>query len=211
VRTLFPIQKITFSGNTRLTDEELRTAAGVHLRKSLVFISNKKISQQLLKSPWVKSVHMRKEFPDTLALTIRESEPFAILDKNDHLYLIDEDGKILEELRNNSIPFLPIISSDPVKEKEGLKEALNLVKTMNDEGMSSDWEHIEIIAHKPQEISLSIDGTCVKIGAGMYKEKLGKLVQLEKEIMEMGIPIEYIDLRFEKRAVVKPVTDMVTK
>ena len=56
-------------------------------------------------------MHMRKQFPDTLSLVIKESEPFALLDMKGHLFLVDEKGNLLEELRDDSIPFLPVIGT----------------------------------------------------------------------------------------------------
>ncbi len=208
---LFPVKQIMFAGNRHITDDELRSLSGIRQNESLLLISGRKVSRQLLKSPWVRSVSVRKEFPDTISMMIQEAEPFALLDMNGHLYLMDEKGKLLEEMRDNSVPFLPVIEGDPYKEKEGLSEALHLAKLMNDRGFSSEKDHIEIIAHKPYELSVKLDGTVVKIGAGRYEEKLEKLVHLEEDIKDMNVQVEYIDLRFENKAIVKPVTDMVMK
>ncbi len=205
----FPVKHIAFEGNKHLTDDELKTLSGISLNESLVGISNEKISQKLLLSPWITEVALRKEFPDTLSITIKETEPFALLEVNEHLFLIDDHGKLLEELKDGSIPFLPVIKGNPYKEKEGLLEALNLIKFMNVKGVFLERDHIEIIAHKPHEISIDIEGIPVRIGAGGYEEKLERLMRLEEDIKNMGVPIEYIDLRFENRAIVKPITEKV--
>jgi cell division protein FtsQ len=194
-----------------MTDDELRAFAGVRLNESLLAVSGKGVSKQLLKSPWVRAVSLRREFPDTISITIEETEPFALLDKDGHLFLIDEQGKLLEELKDNSVPFLPVIAGDPFKEKEGFSEALNLVKLMNTKGFSSERDRIEVIAHKPHELSVRVDETVVKIGTGGYEEKIERLSQLEEEIKKMGVSVDYIDLRFADKAIVKPVRDRVIK
>ncbi|MFZ3137614.1 MAG: FtsQ-type POTRA domain-containing protein [Thermodesulfovibrionales bacterium] len=209
--SVFPLKHLTFIGNRHLTDDELRAFAGVHLNESLLMVSNKEVSQYLLKSPWVRSVSVRKEFPDTLSMTIKETEPFALLNMNEHLFLIDENGKLLEELKGDSVPFLPVIAGDPFKEKKGFSEALNFIKVMNAKRFSSERDHIEIIAHKPHELSITVDGIIVKIGTGGYEEKLDRFIRLEEDIKNMGIPVDSIDLRFENRAIVKPVTDKVVR
>lgn len=206
-----PLKQIAFVGNKHLTDEELKALCGVNMRESLVTISNNKIIRQLLKSPWVKSVSLRKEFPGKLSVTIKEAEPFALLDMNKHLFLIDENGSLLEELKGDAIPFLPIITGDLFKEKEGFSEALNLVKLMDAKGFPSERDHIGITAHKPHELSVEMDGIVVKIGAGRHEEKLEKLIRLEEDIKSMHIPVDYIDLRFENKAIVKPVAEKVIK
>lgn len=211
VKPFFSIKRVAFTGNKHLTDEELRALAGVRLNGSLVSLSAKEVSRQLLKSPWVRSVSLRREFPDTVSIAIKEAEPFALLDKGGHLFLIDENGKLLEELKDNSVPFLPVIAGDPFKEKEGFSEALNLVKLMNAKGFSSERDSIEVIAHKAHDISVRVDETVVKMGTGGYEEKIERLIQLDEKIRKMGISVDYIDLRFADKAIVKPVTNEAEK
>lgn len=211
IRSVLPIKHVVFIGNKHLTDDELRVLAGIHVSEGLITISNKKVSQRLLKSPWIKSVSVRKEFPDKLSLVIEEAVPFALLDMKGHLFLIDEEGKLLEELKDNSIPFLLVITGDPFRESDSFSNALNLARLMNSKGFSLERDHIEIIAQKPHEITVTIDGTIVKMGSGGYEEKLDRLVELENEIKNRGIPVDYIDLRFAGKAIVKPITSVVIK
>jgi cell division septal protein FtsQ len=51
-----------------------------------------------------------------------------------------------------------------------------------------------------------MDETVVKIGAGGYDEKLERLIQLEEDLKDRNIPVDYIDLRFGDKAIVKPIT-----
>jgi cell division protein FtsQ len=163
----------------------------------------------LLESPWIRSVSVRKEFPDTLSVTVSEVVPFALLDVNGHLFIINETGELLEELKGNIIPFLPIITGDPSREREGLSEALTLAKTMNDMGLSSERDQIEIVLSKPQELTSVIDGMVVKVGVGDYKEKLQRLLELEEDIQRRQITVDYIDVRFANRVVVKPIKEVI--
>jgi cell division protein FtsQ len=211
VNSIFPVRHVVFIGNRHLTDDELEELAGIKKIESLITISNKKVSQNLLKSPWIRSVSVRKEIPETLSLTIEEAMPFALLDMNGHLFLVDENGKLLEELKGDSIPFLPIIAGDPFKEKEGFSDAIKLARLMNDKGFSSEIEHIEINLRKPHELTVTLDGTVVKMGEGRYEEKLEKLIELEEEIQNRRIPVDYIDLRFENKAIVKPINNEEVK
>lgn len=205
MKPLCPVQKVVFIDNKRLTDEELREFAGVQVRKSLMTVSCSQIGRHMLQSPWIKSANVRREFPGTLSITIQETEPFALLDMNERLFLIDEKGKLLEELKGDAEPFLPIIVSDSYKEKEGFSEALHLVRLLNDKGLTAGRDHIEVIAHKPHELSIELDEAVVKIGAGEYDEKIERLIQLEADLRDRNIPVDYIDLRFGDKAIVKPI------
>jgi len=205
ISSVLPVKHIVFTGNRHLTDDELKAIAGVHTDQSLFAISNKKVSQMMLKSPWIRSVSIRKEIPDKLLFIVEEAEPLALLDMNTRLFLVDDRGKLLEELKDGSIPFLPVITGDPFKDGAGFLEAIKLAKLMNIKGFSSERDQIEIFAGKPHELTVTIDGTVVKMGSGKYEEKLERLVELEDELKNRGIPVDYIDLRFENRAIVKPI------
>jgi hypothetical protein len=104
-----------------------------------------------------------------------------------------------------------VITGDPFKEKQGFSAALNLVGLMNHKGFLSEGDNIWIVAHNAEELSVTIDDLVVKIGAGGYEKKLDRLARLEKEIKKMGASLDYIDLRFSNRAIVKPVTDKMVK
>ena len=208
-KSLMPIKNISLIGNKHLTDEEIKALAGINVNEDLFTVSNKKICERLIKSPWIRSVNVRKEFPATLSLSIEEAVPFALLDMNNRLFLIDEKGKLLEELKDDSIPFLPIITGDPFKEREGFLEALKLVKVMNDKNFASERDHIEIVIKKPHELMATVDGNIVKIGSGGYEEKLVRFIELEDYIKKIGVPVDYIDLRFANKAIVKPINEKV--
>jgi len=209
LRSFFPIRHVVFSGHKHLTDAELRTLAAIPAKESLLTLSEKGLSQRLLKSPWVRSIHIRREFPGTLSVMIEESVPFALLDMNGHLFLIDEKGKLLEELKEGSIPFLPVIIGDPFKKREVFSEALNLVRSMKDTGFLSERGHIEVVATRPHELLSVIDGTVIKIGSGEYREKLQRLVEIEVEIKKRNIPVDYVDLRFANRIILKPIKEVI--
>jgi cell division protein FtsQ len=209
VRSSFVLNKVLFTGNVHLPDEDLKNLAGLKSGENLLTLSGGTIYRKISASPWIRYAAVRKEFPDTLHILVRETEPLALLEMKGRLFIVDEKGKMLEELRESSMPFLPIISGDPYGEKEVFSEAIQLVRTIKETGLLSGKNHVEIIAHRLQEIALNIDGTVVKIGAGEYADKLTRLVELEQEIKGRSIPVDYIDLRFANRVVVKPVNEVV--
>jgi cell division protein FtsQ len=208
-RSAFIVNKIVFTGNVHLTDEELKNLAGLRGGEGLFTLSSGNIFKKISGSPWIRSAAVRKEFPDKLHILIKETEPFALLDMKGRLFIVDEKGKMLEELKESSMPFLPIISGNPFGEKEVFSEAVNLVRAIKETGLLSRKNHIEVIAHTLQEIAVNLDGVVVKIGAGEYGDKLSRLMELEEEIKSRRIPVDYIDLRFANRVVVKPVNEVI--
>ncbi|MFZ2198341.1 MAG: FtsQ-type POTRA domain-containing protein [Thermodesulfovibrionales bacterium] len=209
MKSAFLVRSVVITGNEHLTDEELKTMAGLAADDNLLTVSGRRISSKMMESPWIRSVAVRKEFPDRLLIHISEAEPFALLDMKGKLFIVDDRGTMLEELRNIAVPFLPVISSNPYQEKGAFQEAITLAKAIKNTGLLSGKDRIEIISHKPQEMSVNIDGIVVKVGEGEYEEKLARLSDIEQEIKSRNIPVDYIDLRFANRVLVSPVNEVV--
>ena len=209
VQTFFPVRSVVITGNEHLTDDELKDMAGIGKDENLFRMSSSKISSKLAASPWIRSVAVRKEFPDRLLIQISEAEPFALLDMKGKLFIVDDRGSMLEELRDIAVPFLPVILSNPYQEKEAFLEAITFARAIKNTGLLSGKDRIEIISHKPQELSVNVDGMVVKVGAGEYEDKLARLADIEQEIKQRNIAVDFIDLRFANRVLVSPVNQVV--
>jgi len=208
-KSVLHINKIVFEGNKHLTDGELKAMAGLRDSDNLAGISSSRVFAKMMESPWIRNVSIRKELPDRLHILIEEAEPFALLDIRGRLFIVDDKGKMLEELKDSPVPFLPVISGDPFGKKEVYSQALDLARVIREKGLLSNSDYIEIIASRLQDISVNIDGVIVKVGAGDYEDKLLRFEDIEEEIQKRNIHIDYIDLRFANKAVVKPVNEVI--
>jgi cell division protein FtsQ len=208
-KSAFVVREIVFSGNAHLSDDELRSFAGLKGGENLITLSSAAIYEKISASPWIREVSVRKEFPDRLVILVKEAEPFALLDMKGRLFIVDERGKMLERLRESSMPFLPIIAGDPFGDKEVFSEAIRLVRAIKETGLMAKKNRIEVIARRLNELAVNLDGVVVKVGAGEYEDKLSRFAELEDEIENRHIPVDYIDLRFANRVVVKPVNEVI--
>lgn len=209
VPSAFKMKTVELAGNEHLTDDELKNICGLRGDESLLTMSSRKVYEKLKESPWIQTASVRKEYPSKLLISIRETEPFALLDLKGKMFIVDDRGRMLEELKDNSVPFLPVIMSDPYNEKEAFREAVNLAKVIKNMGVLHKKQRIEIIAHQPNEVAANLDGVYVKIGAGEHEDKLTRFSEIEEEISKRHIPVAYIDLRFAKKAIVKPVNEVI--
>lgn len=209
LRSAFSLQRIVFTGNEHLGDEELKTLSGLKPGDNVLTLSGAGVYSKMMGSAWLRSVSVRKELPDGIHILMKEAEPFALLDLKGRLFLLDEKGKMLEELKDSKVPFLPVISGDPFSDREAFAESMTLVRAIKKTGFLSRRDHIEIIARKRDELAMNADGTVIKIGSGEYEEKLGRLTELEEEIKRRHIPVDYVDLRFASKVIVKPVNEVI--
>ncbi|MBI5051108.1 MAG: FtsQ-type POTRA domain-containing protein, partial [Nitrospirae bacterium] len=107
--TLFPLQKVIVTGNKNLEEERIKDVMDTGNEKGLLRISLKDVDRKLKTLPWIKKAALRKQFPDAIMINVEESVPMAILDYNGGLFMIDGGGSILEEIKEEKTPFLPVI------------------------------------------------------------------------------------------------------
>lgn len=58
---------------------------------------------------WVQSARVTRRLPDTLVVSITERTPTAIWQHEQELYLVDNEGEVLEEVALDAMPDLPLI------------------------------------------------------------------------------------------------------
>ena len=196
------LRHFVIAGNTHLSDREVISLMKVKRGSSLLDIRSENLKQQLLRSPWIKRVLIRKELPHTLIVMLKEASPVAILKKGRSMYLVDREGVLLENI-SHSPSFLPVIELKK-DDRRVYKQTLLLARVVRSMDFFNDRE-ILITGRRPEDISLRVDGLLIKVGSGEYTEKLRHLIALSKRIENIKVPVEYVDLRFKRKLIVKPV------
>lgn len=204
---LFPLKNIVITGNKNVGEDEIKSAISSAVDKGILRLSSKEINRRLETLPWIKKIYLRKQFPDTLMIRLEEAVPKALLNLNNGLFLIDGEGRILEEIRSQKTPFLPVITGiNPKSNSADIIEALKLIEALSQKGILSNMESIEITSG-PYGLSMNMDGETFRIGYKRYHEKLQRWKELEGELRRKGMAIEYIDLRFIDKVIVKPLKE----
>lgn len=200
----FLIKDIQVSGNYHLEEEEIKDGI-VRNGESLFMLSFDEIETRVSRLPWIKKMSLRKQFPHTLMIDVEEATPKALLSLDSHLFLVDSDGNILEEIIDKGPPFLPVIVGiNPKKDRGGILEALKLVDTLAGKNILLSKESIKIMLSS-YGLVLNMDGENVRVGYGEYGEKLDRWKELEPELRKKNIIIDYIDLRFKDKVIIKPL------
>uniref|UniRef100_A0A7C4AJ17 FtsQ-type POTRA domain-containing protein n=1 Tax=Thermodesulfovibrio aggregans TaxID=86166 RepID=A0A7C4AJ17_9BACT len=201
------IKQMSFAGNKNLTEMEIRSGIGVKEGDSIIYPSSRTLYERLKKIPWIKDAIIRKDLSGTLTVYIKESTPVAIAIVNGSAYLIDYEAQVLEDFTEkvqNSQIFLPVIQIDPFKNKITLNEAIKLLNFINSKGYVKSQDEIVIKGNDPNSLTLYINGFPIIVGKGDFELKFAKYIVVNTEIQKRGLNVQYIDLRFPDRVIVKP-------
>lgn len=211
-KAVFVLERIVVRGNHILSEDEIKRIINIGSKKSLLELSSPQVYHRLIGSPWIKEAVIRKELPDKLIIWIEEASPQAVLRKDGRLYLIDDTGVILEELRDDSPLLLPVLEID-YENREVLLEALLLLREMKAMNISTESELI-IRGSRKEDLTILLkqkgenpQAVAIKIGYGGYREKLRRLVDFAPSIKEKPLRPSIIDLRFNDRVIVREKRD----
>jgi cell division protein FtsQ len=200
------VKEIVFTGNRHLDRNKLMSLLMVRNGDRLFSISGSGLYDRLRKSPWIKDAVIRKELSGRLLISLTEAVPFAILSMANKPYLIDKDGVILEQIKEDAVFFLPVIKDiNPYKNRDAYMEAVRFTDALNNRRIYPYSGNIVITGQRPEDLTLKADDIYIKIGAGDYDKKLERLEIVMKEIRKRNMAIEYIDMRFSNRIIVKPL------
>lgn len=148
---------------------------------------------------WVEEVRVRKIFPCTLNIEIKERTPFAFL-KKESLYLIDRWGVELEKVESEETVDLPVLIDSNEFQKD-FKEKLKLAWECLSSLSPSEKNLIEVIDLTDCEnitVQLKNDETRLVLGNDQYSSKLKLFAAYRAELEKFG-ELEYADLRFPRR------------
>jgi cell division protein FtsQ len=201
----FTFNNIVVSGNNHLEEEDIKNAVYMREGENLFKLSFDELESRIKRIRWIEKMSIRKQFPHTVMINIEEAVPKALLRFDRRLFLLASNGKVLEEMGEQSTSFLPVVVGiDPEKDTGGILEALKLIDALDEKNVLSGKESINIMS-KPFGLLVNMDGESVKIGHGNYREKLERWKELESEIRKKNIAVDYVDLRFKDKVIVKPL------
>jgi cell division septal protein FtsQ len=148
---------------------------------------------------WVEEVRVRKIFPCTLNIEIKERTPFALL-KKESLDLIDRWGVTLEKLESEETMDFPVLI-DSNEFQNDYKEKLKLAWECLSSLSPSEKNLIEVIDLTDCEnitVQLKNDETRLVLGNDQYSAKLKLYLAYRAKLEKFG-ELEYADLRFPRR------------
>jgi len=163
------------------------------------------LQQKIKDHQWVKEVHIRKIFPASLRIEIEERKPVAIL-KTRNLYLIDEEGHLLEKIdsiENLSFPLLIDSGHFQKNHEEKLRMAWECLKSTP----ASEREKIKTIDLSYfgwVTLQLKDNDTRLVLDYGNFAESLEFFYEHWPSFQVRFGPLEYVDLRFQDRLYIKP-------
>lgn len=193
----FAIEKIEFDGNEHVADVLLLKVSGLRYKNNIFSYSMNDIKSRLEKIAWVRSVIVQRRLLNRIVIRIVERVPIAILQMKHKLYLVDEDGQVIDHDGIGNFDNLPIVVGEGAgPETPLLLDCLNKFPKLRRQLVFAIW-----IGNRRWNIKLS-RGILVKLPERGLFHALSILEEVSDSNGLFKEDISEIDLRLLDRVVV---------
>lgn len=93
----FAINDIYITGKKNASTEDMSRILDIYKGDPILDLDLQEIKKRVEQMEWVKYAAVERKFPGTLVLSITEREPVAIWQHAGQLYLLDEDGTVIDK------------------------------------------------------------------------------------------------------------------
>ena len=94
----FGISEVHLAGAKRTPPQTVLATLGFHLGQSIFGADVHAARDRLLSLDWIKSVDVRRRYPDDITVTVTEKQPFALWrDAAGHIWVIERNGALITD------------------------------------------------------------------------------------------------------------------
>jgi cell division protein FtsQ len=206
----FEVSAIRIEGNRVLNPSQIRQLAGLCYQQNIFEVDTDLARDSLEAHPYVKRAWVSRKLPSTICIRVQERSRFALLNSAS-LYVVDEEGVVLEELKGVSWPDLPIINGGPKQRlpvgkrcaSAALEQGLQILKCLREARLLGDISEVNVRdSYCPLFYTLR-EGVEVRLGEGQIKQKLAYMKTVWEDLNARIKEVESLDLRYQDMVVVR--------
>jgi cell division protein FtsQ len=203
---------IVVTGNDRLATGDLLALVDGLRGQNILGVNLVEWQDRLLSSPWVEEATLRRVFPATVEVRVRERTPMAIGRIGSALYLVDSRGAVVDEYGPTYADLdLPIVdglapkgNAQRLDESRAALAARVIADLSAHPDLGAKVSQIDVSDAHDAVVMLDGDTTLLRLGESEFVERLQQYLDLGDALRERVSSIDYVDLRFSERLYVRP-------
>ncbi len=194
----FAIEKVLVSGNSETSEIDILQLLGLDGTTSLVSLDVEAARRKLTELPWVESAQVRKIYPRTIEVSLKERTAFGIWQQGSTLSLIEKDGSVIAPLRDNKFASLPLFVG---RDAEHAAEAF-LQEMEKWPDVRNRVRAYVRVASRRWDLHLD-NGVVIKLPEEGVERALATLADFEAKESVLERDIASIDLRLADRTTIR--------
>jgi len=112
----FGISSVRLEGNRRTQPNDILGALGLQPGESIFTANVQSARSRLLALPWVFDAEVRRQYPDSISVSIVERLPFALWQTGEGLYVVERSGRAISIAEGSRFPHLPLLLGEHAPE-----------------------------------------------------------------------------------------------
>lgn len=216
---LFKAAEVEVKGLNRVDRDGLLQRAGLNPAPNLLALGLNELASRLTSEPWVRQVKLERRLPNHLLVVVVEREPVAVvtssMSQGPTSVLVDEEGVVLKAAGDEDRRRYPVIkgargplpSPGSRYDDHAVVSGLAVLQATKDLPLVGRKSLAVIECTYPGRIILRgrRSHAVVAVRGGDLERKFARLRTLAEELKRRHGSIEYIDLSFEQRVIIKGV------
>jgi cell division protein FtsQ len=207
----FAVASVEVTGHSRLSRDEIETAAGLEPGINLFKVDPHAVEARLQQLAVIRRANVVRALPNRVSITVEERRPFALVHA-DGLHWVDDEGVALGPEPRPVALGLPVISGVEAAELQpGPREpsgrlatglALLRVLLRSGGGLVPSISEIDV-SRGEGPVLYTVDAVEVRLGKEEWEARLGRLAGVLAQLRSSGAVVSSIDLRFRDKVVLK--------
>jgi len=208
----FQVREVTVSGTSRVTYEDVLERLRLQSGETLFSVNSTVLVDRLKSHPWIKEAIVNRALFHTLAVTITERRPAAVLRTPSLNLLLDEEGRVLSVLGEEDDPVLPVlVGVDPRRLIQGQAQSRQVARAGIElaglVGQAVEGRP-QVDAGNPENLVASVQGLRFQFGPSSFEEKWDRYRRLQPTLRARadngsGQFRSEIDLRYPGKVIVR--------
>jgi len=188
-REILPLRHVRVTGDiTHLTREQVEAVVSRGVRGNFFTVDLASARQAFEKLPWIRTVNVRRQWPDELAFEVKEHKPIA---RWGSTALVSAEGDVFEAAVNAA---LPVLEGPDGTAAEIVSRFRMFEKILEPSGRHV--AQITISARRTLVLQLD-DGMALELGRDNIEPRLaGFISAYSHTVALLPIPATYVDLRY---------------
>ena len=209
------VRHINVHGNARVSAGEVQALVDGLRGTSILTTDLEAHRRRLLQSPWIADAALRRVLPSTVDVFVRERLPMGLSRLGHQLYLVDRQGVVIDEFGPHYSEFtLPIVdgltrgaAGGPALDEARAELAARAIDALAEQKtLAGRVSQIDVSDLRDVVVILDGDTAQLHLGDDHFVARLQSYVDLAPTLLERVDRIDSVDLRFDHRLYVRPVT-----
>jgi len=201
------LKSIQILGASTATENRLRKLLTINRGDSLWGKSVEAQAELAKRDPWVEKAQVKRLFPNTLSVEVKERTPFAVLNEGDGRFkYVDSNNVVIDKAEPEKIGQYPVLVGRELRTNLNLRaQALLLLKSLPEEGLMSrsDVGDLGFDVEHGFQMHLARSGILIDVGKENIPLHIDRARRVVQYLDQHNINASRVDSDYAKKVLVK--------